>query len=253
MLDTLSPSPRRSWTRFLRFRLRTLFIAFTLVSIVLGLVGLRWYHGLLEDWAVKDLQDAGARLVTDKHGHTVRVWLSGPTLSDERLSELVTNLIRLPMLNELDLIEAPITDDGLKPLAHLQQIKLLYIHETKATDDGLNELAKTHSQRRTASRKTGPDRVETRRPHRVPQRGRSDGILARRRLAHHRQRRWHTPLVAQDETLPTDTIQAHGDWLFSTAFSPDGKTLATGGGDNLIKLWDVATREADRRARGAYE
>ena len=29
--------------------------------------------------------------------------------------------------------------------------------------------------------------------------------------------------------------------VFSVAYSPDGKTLASGSADNTIKLWDVAT------------
>ena len=35
----------------------------------------------------------------------------------------------------------------------------------------------------------------------------------------------------------------HTDWVYSLAFSPDGKTLASGSSDNTIILWDVTTRQ----------
>ena len=40
-------------------------------------------------------------------------------------------------------------------------------------------------------------------------------------------------------------VQAHPSFLWALAFSPDGKTLATGGSDQVILLWDVATLKAD--------
>ncbi len=48
------------------------------------------------------------------------------------------------------------------------------------------------------------------------------------------------PLSAQ-ERKPRATLTGHTKEVVSLVFSPDGKTLASGSGDNSIKLWDVAT------------
>ncbi|WP_199248326.1 serine/threonine-protein kinase [[Phormidium] sp. ETS-05] len=46
------------------------------------------------------------------------------------------------------------------------------------------------------------------------------------------------------------TLSGHIKWVNAVAFSPDGKVLASGGGDNMIKLWDVAKGEELRKLQG---
>ncbi|MCX6856841.1 MAG: DUF1553 domain-containing protein [Verrucomicrobia bacterium] len=43
------------------------------------------------------------------------------------------------------------------------------------------------------------------------------------------------------EAKPAQTIEAHTDNILSLALSKDGKQIASGGADNLAKLWDAAT------------
>jgi WD40 repeat protein len=49
---------------------------------------------------------------------------------------------------------------------------------------------------------------------------------------------------------PTLTIKKLNGYLHSIAFSPEGKTLATGTSDGLVRLWDAASGEELRSLRG---
>jgi WD40 repeat protein len=43
-------------------------------------------------------------------------------------------------------------------------------------------------------------------------------------------------------------LRGHTKWVWSVAFAPDGKTLATGGWDNSVRLWDIAGPEPAEKA-----
>lgn len=57
------------------------------------------------------------------------------------------------------------------------------------------------------------------------------------------------PAVSGSAGLPdvlARTLAGHKDWVHAVAFSPDGQTLASGGYDKTIRLWNVATGAARR-------
>ncbi|KAK4643691.1 hypothetical protein QC761_0070480 [Podospora bellae-mahoneyi] len=73
-----------------------------------------------------------------------------------------------------------------------------------------------------------------------------------RGLFTHEKRKWITsgPIVEDSWNACRQTLEGHGGSVRSVAFSPDSKWLASGSGDNTIKIWEVATGSCTQTLEG---
>ena len=56
------------------------------------------------------------------------------------------------------------------------------------------------------------------------------------------ERQLNLPPKINSSVSPLDkTLTGHSCWVQSVVYSPDGRYLASGGGDNTIKIWEIAT------------
>ena len=49
-----------------------------------------------------------------------------------------------------------------------------------------------------------------------------------------------------------EPLKGHTNSVYQVVFSRDGKMLASAGGDNTVRLWDVATRQPIGEPLGGY-
>ena len=94
----------------------------------------------VEDKAVRFVEAVGGRIERDQKvdgNPVIKATLPDTAVTDETLKELAA----LKQLKALEINGAMVTDAGLKELAGLQHLQELHLFQSKVSDAGLKELA----------------------------------------------------------------------------------------------------------------
>lgn len=234
----MSPKPETP-RRWFHFRLATLLVAGPLIAIVISWVALHRRAIFLEQEAVKAIRAAGGALQMDDSEHVIRVYLGGGQFDDQALDKLAPHLRNLPYLQELDLVETDLSERSLALLHSLPSLRTLYLHKSGISVELIAQLRSDHPD--WAIHTSAPDPIAI--------------GLAMRDVYRHAV--VSVALLEDGSRLATGTGEGllqvwtpegpvhrlqherrgHSEWAFSIDISPSGDLMASGGGDNAIRIW----------------
>jgi Leucine-rich repeat (LRR) protein len=157
-IDEQRKPARRRW---LRFGLRTLFVVVAGCSGIFALWRAEVRRDAREQAAVAELIEGGLRVrscdstpmwLRRAAGQGFSRWITVTGISfsycsgvdDARLMEIGPALEQLPNLEELDLSNSTITDEGLKLLDTLKALKRVVLVNTPVTEAGIEALRRSH-------------------------------------------------------------------------------------------------------------
>jgi WD40 repeat protein len=214
-----------------------LLVAGPLLALAIGLGVKTWYPRYLEKRAVAAIENLSGVIVRDDAQQIQSVEFVVTGLTDKDLAGIAPHLAVLPTLRTLVLYGNPITDDGLIALEKVPQLTAVNLAGTKVTKKGIARLEEKNPSLVVSLKPPMP------KASRMAARDIFDHALLNvavvpggdKILAGDAQGRvlfWEGAGKPQ-----TGFLRAHQDWTFSAVFHPEGKLLATGGGDNAIRLW----------------
>ena len=226
----------------IKFRLRTLLIVVTLLSVVAAIVAWRIHQNRMRLRAIETIKAKGGKLVRDDKSQAVlRVYLTGKSIDDDLFGELAAWMKYLPDLNELDLVRTTTTDASIEPLSQLDQLSEIYLFETLMTETGIEDLRQRLPE--VAVKIEEPEPI-------------ASGMMAMKIYRHAITALAASPITQHvatgngagmvhvwnlEQSRAVASWQAHQEWVFDIDYAPDGKTIATGG-DRVVKLWNSSDK-----------
>ncbi len=140
-MDARQQKSRVGIRRGPRFSLRALFAVVSLFAVWLS-VGVNRAHR--EEEALPHITDCGAPVSTRDRilpiPNRIPGVVYGAAPSDASLRKVAPHLVSLPSLSYLQIVQTAVTDDGLRQLDNVQNIKKLDLWDNEITDEGFSDI-----------------------------------------------------------------------------------------------------------------